>query len=100
MLDEATSDLDHESEMQVIDYISTIPCTKIIISHKDEILRITDTLKYVDGAAMQPPCKLLFDRCYRGQKAAFIAPGVRRLNGVCGICFSDYPVGHGLTGYF
>lgn len=48
ILDEATSNLDHESETQVIDYISTIPCTKIIISHKGEALRIADKILYLD----------------------------------------------------
>ncbi|HEI3617324.1 TPA: ATP-binding cassette domain-containing protein, partial [Escherichia coli] len=48
ILDEATSNLDHESEIQVIDYIATIPCTKIIISHKGETLRIADKILSFD----------------------------------------------------
>ncbi len=48
ILDEATSNLDHESEIQVIDYIATIPCTKIIISHKGEALRIADKILSLD----------------------------------------------------
>ena len=50
ILDEATSNLDHESETQVIDYITTIPCAKIIISHKGEALRIADKILYLDRA--------------------------------------------------
>ncbi|EKQ3464929.1 ATP-binding cassette domain-containing protein, partial [Escherichia coli] len=50
ILDEATSNLDHESETQVIDYIATIPCAKIIISHKGEALRIADKILYLDRA--------------------------------------------------
>uniref|UniRef100_UPI00207B2534 ATP-binding cassette domain-containing protein n=1 Tax=Escherichia coli TaxID=562 RepID=UPI00207B2534 len=49
-LDEATSNLDHESETQVIDNIATIPCAKIIISQKGEALRIADIILYLDRA--------------------------------------------------
>lgn len=48
ILDEATSNLDRDSEKQVIDYIATIPCTKIIISHKSEALRIADKILFLD----------------------------------------------------
>ena len=51
ILDEATSNLDRESEIQVIDYIATLPCTKIIISHKDEALRIADKILSLDRSA-------------------------------------------------
>ncbi|MWO66459.1 ATP-binding cassette domain-containing protein, partial [Escherichia coli] len=51
ILDEATSNLDRESEIQVIDYIATLPCTKIIISNKDEALRIADKSLSLDRSA-------------------------------------------------
>lgn len=52
ILDEATSNLDHESEIQVINYISAIPCTKIIISHKGEALRIADKTLLLDRSTI------------------------------------------------
>ncbi|EKN3608758.1 peptidase domain-containing ABC transporter [Yersinia enterocolitica] len=51
ILDEATSNLDKESELLILDYISRINCTKIIISHKDEVFRIANKLLIIDNTA-------------------------------------------------
>lgn len=48
ILDEATSNLDCESEKQVINYIASLPCTKILISHKGESYKIADKILILD----------------------------------------------------
>ncbi|HBN1784965.1 TPA: hypothetical protein L1191_004791 [Escherichia coli] len=53
MLDEATSNLDAQSEYEINQLILSLDCTKIIVSHKDEAMSIADKIIDIDNGEIK-----------------------------------------------
>ena len=53
ILDEATSNLDAESEYEINQVILSLDCTKIIVSHKDDVLSATDKIINIEGGELR-----------------------------------------------
>ncbi|EPF3204297.1 ATP-binding cassette domain-containing protein [Klebsiella pneumoniae] len=53
VLDEATSNLDAQSEDEINQLILSLDCTKIIVSHKDEAMSIADKIIDIDNGEIK-----------------------------------------------
>ncbi|HBN1812811.1 TPA: ATP-binding cassette domain-containing protein, partial [Escherichia coli] len=53
VLDEATSNLDAQSEYEINQLILSLDCTKIIVSHKDEAMSIADKIIDIDNGEIK-----------------------------------------------
>ncbi len=65
ILDEATSNLDAESEYEINQVILSLDCTKIIVSHKDDVLSATDKIINIEGGRVKE-ISLSGDNEYKG----------------------------------
>ncbi|EPT7717921.1 peptidase domain-containing ABC transporter [Escherichia coli] len=65
ILDEATSNLDAESEYEINQVILSLDCTKIIVSHKDDVLSATDKIINIEGGRVKG-ISLSGDNKYKG----------------------------------
>ncbi|EEQ1544488.1 peptidase domain-containing ABC transporter [Escherichia coli] len=65
ILDEATSNLDAESEYEINQVILSLDCTKIIVSHKDDVLSATDKIINIEGGRVKE-ISLSGDNKYKG----------------------------------
>ena len=63
LLDEATSALDAQTEVEVMDQLATLSCTRILIAHRLSTVRHADQIVVVDGGTI----------CERGTHAELMA---------------------------